>query len=134
MSSPKSTRRGKKLAPSTTPGNPGRSGPSAPMERDCLPDGAVSGVLHLGVGSCGAVCVRRIAEAAPVSGVRGDELVGVASLAADVAEQNINFLAAATSDYCEFFSHPDYRRQLVDAVLAELHANGVESLAMARIP
>jgi len=67
-------------------------------------------------------------------GYEGDELRGVASLAADVTEQNINFLAAATSDYCEFFCHPDYRRQLIDAVLVELRKIGGESLAMASIP
>jgi CelD/BcsL family acetyltransferase involved in cellulose biosynthesis len=67
-------------------------------------------------------------------GYEGDELVGVACLAEDAAEQNVNFLAAATSDYCEFFSHPNCRRQLIDAVLAELHMIGLESLAMASIP
>ena len=37
-------------------------------------------------------------------GYEGDDLVGVASLATDAAEQNISFLAAATADYCEFLT------------------------------
>jgi len=67
-------------------------------------------------------------------GYEGDELVGVASLATDVAKQNITFLAATTSDYCEFFSHPDRRQQLIGEVMAELRKTGAESLALASIP
>jgi CelD/BcsL family acetyltransferase involved in cellulose biosynthesis len=67
-------------------------------------------------------------------GYEGDDLVGIASLATDHAERNASFLAAATSDYCDFCSRPDHRRQLVDAVLAELRKTGVESLALASIP
>ena len=37
-------------------------------------------------------------------GYDGDDLVGVACLAADPTEQNVSFLNATTADYCEFLS------------------------------
>jgi CelD/BcsL family acetyltransferase involved in cellulose biosynthesis len=67
-------------------------------------------------------------------GYEGDELIGVASLATDLAERDTSLLAAATSDYCDFCSRPNRRQQFVDAVLAELRKTGVESLALASIP
>ena len=44
-------------------------------------------------------------------GYDGDDLVGVASLAADTNEQNASFLAATTADYCEFLSQPQRRAE-----------------------
>src|SRR5580704_15351328 len=67
-------------------------------------------------------------------GYDGDDLVGVASLAADTNEQNASFLAATTADYCEFLSQPQRRAELVDAVFAELKRIGVAGLALANLP
>src|SRR5260370_11966271 len=53
-------------------------------------------------------------------GYEGDDLVGVASLAMDVAEENVTFLAATTADYCDVLTHPRRRDEFVDAVFAEL--------------
>jgi len=53
-------------------------------------------------------------------GYDGDNLVGVASLAADAAGKSISFLGATTADYCEFLSHPSRRAEFMDAVFAEL--------------
>ena len=57
-------------------------------------------------------------------GYEGDDLVGVACLGADPAEQNISFLNATTADYCEFLSHPERRAEFVDKVFAELRQLG----------
>jgi CelD/BcsL family acetyltransferase involved in cellulose biosynthesis len=67
-------------------------------------------------------------------GYDGDELVGVASLAADTNDQNASFLAATTADYCEFLSHPERRGEFVDAVFAELRQMGVKGLVLASLP
>ena len=57
-------------------------------------------------------------------GYDGDDLVGVASLATDLGEQNVSFLAATTGDYCEFLSRPERRTEFVEAVFAELDQLG----------
>ncbi len=67
-------------------------------------------------------------------GYDGDDLVGVASLAADTNEQNASFLAATTADYCEFLSHPERRAEFVGAVFAELQQLGVSGLVLASLP
>jgi CelD/BcsL family acetyltransferase involved in cellulose biosynthesis len=63
-----------------------------------------------------------------------EELVGLASLACDSREQNFGFLAAATSDYCDFVSRPETRARLMDAVFGKLHETGIETVNLASIP
>jgi CelD/BcsL family acetyltransferase involved in cellulose biosynthesis len=53
-------------------------------------------------------------------GYEGEHLVGVASLATDLAGENVGFLAATTGDYCDFLTQPQQRAQFVNAVFAEL--------------
>ena len=67
-------------------------------------------------------------------GYDGDDLVGVASLSADVGEQNVSFLAGSTADYCEFLSPKRRRAEFVDAVLAELRRMRVSNLVLANLP
>jgi len=67
-------------------------------------------------------------------GYDGDDLVGVASLAADLGEQSVSFLTATTGDYCEFLSRPQRRAEFVEAVFAELHQLGVGRLVLANLP
>ncbi len=67
-------------------------------------------------------------------GYDGDDLVGVACLSTDLAQQSVSFLAATTSDYCEFVSHPERRAEFVDAVFAELRQLGLGRLVLASIP
>src|SRR5438309_494025 len=64
----------------------------------------------------------------------GSELLGVASLAIDDSGKSVSFLAAATSDYCDFVSRPEIRFRVVDAVLHQLRGMGIESLKLASIP
>jgi CelD/BcsL family acetyltransferase involved in cellulose biosynthesis len=64
----------------------------------------------------------------------GDDLVGVASLATDSAEENVSFLAATTGDYCDFISDPSQRAEFVEAVLAELARRKTRSLVLANLP
>jgi CelD/BcsL family acetyltransferase involved in cellulose biosynthesis len=66
-------------------------------------------------------------------GYENHDLVGVASLATDAAG-NINFLAAATADYCEFLSHPTRRFEFVDAVFESIGSMGLNSMALANLP
>jgi CelD/BcsL family acetyltransferase involved in cellulose biosynthesis len=67
-------------------------------------------------------------------GYDGDDLVGVACLAADPGEQNVSFLNATTADYCEFLSPPHRRAEFVDKVLAELRQLGAGNLVFASLP
>ncbi len=67
-------------------------------------------------------------------GYDDDDLIGVASLALDLGEQNVSFLAGSTADYCDFLSHPRRRKEFVGAVLAELHKLKVSSLVLANLP
>jgi CelD/BcsL family acetyltransferase involved in cellulose biosynthesis len=67
-------------------------------------------------------------------GYEGDHLVGVASLATDLAGQNVSFLAATTGDYCEFLTQPQQRGQFVDAVFAELGETKASFVALANLP
>jgi CelD/BcsL family acetyltransferase involved in cellulose biosynthesis len=67
-------------------------------------------------------------------GYEGDLLVGVASLATDLAERNLTFLAATTGDYCEFLTRPQQRAEFVDAVFAELGKTKATFVALANLP
>ncbi len=67
-------------------------------------------------------------------GYDGDDLIGVASLATDLGEQNAGFLAATTGDYCDFVSAPPRRAELVAAVFADLHRRNISSLVLANLP
>jgi CelD/BcsL family acetyltransferase involved in cellulose biosynthesis len=69
-------------------------------------------------------------------GYDGDDLVGVASLATDAAEERVSFLAATTGDYCEFLSPPQQRAEFVDAVFAELGKTKTKTgfMALANLP
>lgn len=67
-------------------------------------------------------------------GYEGDDLVGVASLATDSAQQNISFLAANTADYCEFLSAPQRRADFVAAVCGGLRKLGKMEMTLANLP
>ena len=67
-------------------------------------------------------------------GYEGDDVVGVASLATDLAEQNISFLAATTADYCEFLTLPPRRADFVDSVFAELRKTRASGMTLANLP
>jgi CelD/BcsL family acetyltransferase involved in cellulose biosynthesis len=67
-------------------------------------------------------------------GYEGDDLVGVASLATDMVEKNITFLAGTTADYCDFLSRPQRRSEFVDAVFAELGKTRARFIALASVP
>jgi CelD/BcsL family acetyltransferase involved in cellulose biosynthesis len=67
-------------------------------------------------------------------GYDGYDLVGVACLGTDVAEEKVSFLAANTGDYCEFLSHPQRRAEFVDAIFREISRTKVGSLALANLP
>jgi CelD/BcsL family acetyltransferase involved in cellulose biosynthesis len=67
-------------------------------------------------------------------GYDGDDVVGVACLAADADEQNVTFLAATTADYCDFLSRPNRREEFAAAVFAELRQLGARSVVLASLP
>jgi CelD/BcsL family acetyltransferase involved in cellulose biosynthesis len=67
-------------------------------------------------------------------GYEGDDLVGVAPLATDAAEENISFLAGTTADYCEFLTEPHRRGEFVEAVFAELGKKKSSFMALANLP
>lgn len=67
-------------------------------------------------------------------GYEGEDVVGVASLATDLAQQNISFLAANTADYCEFLSTPQRRPDFVAAVFEELRKLGKMEITLANLP
>jgi len=67
-------------------------------------------------------------------GYEGDDLVGVASLAMDIAEENVTFLAGTTADYCDVVTHPRRRHEFVDAVFAELGKTKLRFIALASVP
>lgn len=69
-----------------------------------------------------------------ILGYEEDDLVGVASLATDIAQENITFLAATTGDYCEFLSQPRRRAEFVEAVFAELGTTNASFIALANLP
>lgn len=67
-------------------------------------------------------------------GYEGDRLVGVASLATDVSEKCVGFLAGTTADYCDFLSQPQDRPEFVSAVFAELGKMKPSVVALANLP
>jgi len=64
----------------------------------------------------------------------GSELVGVVSLATRDGNSEVSFLAATTSDYCDFVSRPDRHMLVVEAVLGELRVQRRTRLVLASIP
>jgi CelD/BcsL family acetyltransferase involved in cellulose biosynthesis len=69
-----------------------------------------------------------------ILGYEGDDLIGVASLAMDSAEQRISFLAATTADYCDFLTHPQRRAEFLEAVFGELRKTKASFIALANLP
>jgi len=67
-------------------------------------------------------------------GYEEDKLVGVASLAMDLAEKQISFLAGATADYCDFLSLPQRRPEFIDSVFTELRNMNAASISLANLP
>jgi len=67
-------------------------------------------------------------------GYEGDELVGVASLATNKADENTVFLAASTADYCDFLTQPSSRPDFLDAVLSALEKSKAASVTLANLP
>lgn len=67
-------------------------------------------------------------------GYEGDDLIGVAPLATDAAQENITFLAGTTADYCEFLTSPQVRAEFIDSVFAELGKMEAGFLALANLP
>jgi CelD/BcsL family acetyltransferase involved in cellulose biosynthesis len=64
---------------------------------------------------------------------RGEELIGIASLAVDWRRQAA-FLTEQTADYCDFVSAPADRAELIRLVFAHLRASGIEDLRLANLP
>ena len=67
-------------------------------------------------------------------GYEEGELVGVASLATDRAENSISFLSASTADYCDFLSRPQVRSEFVSAVFAQLGKPASQVITLANVP
>jgi CelD/BcsL family acetyltransferase involved in cellulose biosynthesis len=67
-------------------------------------------------------------------GYEGGDLIGVASLATDAAEQKVSFLAATTADYCDFLTPPQNRAEFVGAVLAELGKTKTTLVTLTNLP
>jgi CelD/BcsL family acetyltransferase involved in cellulose biosynthesis len=67
-------------------------------------------------------------------GYEGEDLVGVAALATEPAGKKLSFLGAATSDYCDFLTAPQHRRDFVHAVFGELRRIKFASLTLANLP
>jgi CelD/BcsL family acetyltransferase involved in cellulose biosynthesis len=67
-------------------------------------------------------------------GYEGDELIGIAPLATDTAEQTVSFLCATTADYCDFLTQPQLRADFVDAVFKELGKTRASFLTLANLP
>jgi CelD/BcsL family acetyltransferase involved in cellulose biosynthesis len=67
-------------------------------------------------------------------GYDGDDLIGVASLATDDAEEGVSFLAGTTGDYCDFLSLPQQRSEFVEAVFAEIGKTDWDFTALASLP
>lgn len=63
----------------------------------------------------------------------GERLRGIASLAVN-EEGKAVFLGHATSDYCDFVSHPEDRAGLVDAVFGEIGRMNLAVVTLANFP
>jgi CelD/BcsL family acetyltransferase involved in cellulose biosynthesis len=55
-------------------------------------------------------------------------------LARDGCDRNTGFLAAATSDYCDFVSRPPDRAEMIDAVLGKLREMDISRVTLASLP
>jgi CelD/BcsL family acetyltransferase involved in cellulose biosynthesis len=65
----------------------------------------------------------------------GESLVAVVALASERSEPRaVAFLTGTTSDYCDFLSEPDRRREFVEAVFAELGRRQVGKMVLANLP
>jgi CelD/BcsL family acetyltransferase involved in cellulose biosynthesis len=64
---------------------------------------------------------------------RGEELAGVAALAADPRGE-ICFLASTTADYCDFVSTTADREEFVGRVMGELREMGFAEIRLANLP
>jgi CelD/BcsL family acetyltransferase involved in cellulose biosynthesis len=68
-----------------------------------------------------------------VIGYEGNRTVGIASLATDLAQKNVTFLAATTADYCDFVCAPDKLDEFTCLVLSELRAIA-SNVVLASVP
>ena len=66
-------------------------------------------------------------------GYEGDCVAGIASLATDLAQKNVTFLAATTADYCDFVCAPDRVGEFTCLVLSELRAIA-SNVVLASVP
>jgi CelD/BcsL family acetyltransferase involved in cellulose biosynthesis len=69
-----------------------------------------------------------------ILGYDGDELIGVAALATDVAGKKISFLASTTGDYCDFLTKPEHRGQFLDAALETIVHLRPRQIVLANLP
>jgi len=69
-----------------------------------------------------------------ILGYEGGDLIGVASLATDSAEERISFLAATTGDYCDVLTKPQRRTEFVEAVFGELRKTKTSFIVLANLP
>lgn len=67
-------------------------------------------------------------------GYERGNLVGVASLATDLAGKNVSFLAGTTADYCDVLTHPQQRTQFIDALFEEIVRMQADKLTLANLP
>ena len=64
----------------------------------------------------------------------GENLSGVAALAAFPGKKTAQFLCGTTADYCDFVSRPPDREMLIESALSELRKNGIENIVLANLP
>ena len=64
----------------------------------------------------------------------GESLVGLVTLAREIAGSRVVFLTASTADYCDFISEPDSRREFVDAVFSELKNRNIGNIVLTNLP
>jgi CelD/BcsL family acetyltransferase involved in cellulose biosynthesis len=69
-----------------------------------------------------ALAYRNSLQPLLVVGYEGDCVAGIASLAIDLAQKHVTFLAATTADYCDFVCAPDKVGEFTCLVLSELGA------------
>jgi CelD/BcsL family acetyltransferase involved in cellulose biosynthesis len=69
-----------------------------------------------------------------ILGYEGDYLVGVASLATDMAGKNVSFLAGTTGDYCDVLTHPQRRAEFIAALFQEIARMQADKLTLANLP
>jgi CelD/BcsL family acetyltransferase involved in cellulose biosynthesis len=62
-----------------------------------------------------------------------ESLCGVAALAVGM-DACVSYLCATTGDYCDFLSLPEYKREFVAAVLADLRKRGLDAMTLTNLP